>query len=63
MKKPIDKFGKLTKEEQEEKLKSLRDLEVSKEEERAMIFGALRTILPPILIFFAVVYLLIRFIF
>ena len=63
MKKPMDNFGKLSKEEQEEKLKSLRKLEVSKEEERAMIIGALRTILPPILVFFLVLYVLMRIIF
>lgn len=61
-KKPIDKFEDLSEEEIEDRIEDLRKQEFSKEDENAMIFAALKTLLPAVLavcVLFALLVLLI----
>lgn len=48
-KKPMDKFEDLSEEEIEERIEEFRKEEFSKEDENAMIFAALKTLLPAVL--------------
>lgn len=55
LKKPMDPFNKLSKEESEEKLQKVRDLNLTREEENQLIWQAIKTIFLPVFIFFMVV--------
>lgn len=63
MKRPLDPWEDMTEDEKNEKLDDLRDLEVTKKEERAMIWAALKTILPPVIIILAILYAVVFLIF
>lgn len=52
MKDKKDRYRNMTDEEVEKQVEDFRDLDVSPEEERAMIIGAIRAFLPPLIIFF-----------
>lgn len=49
-KKPIDPMKKNSKEEEEEKLKKVRDLNLTKEEENALIWMAIKRIFLPVFV-------------
>ena len=51
----MDPFNKLSKEEQEEKLQKVRDLNLTREEENQLIWQAIKTIFLPVFIFFMIV--------
>lgn len=55
LKKPMGPFNKLSKEESEEKLQKVRDLNLTREEENQLIWQAIKTIFLPVFIFFMVV--------
>lgn len=60
----VDPYEDLSKEEIEKKMDEFASMDITKEEEKAMIKAALKTFLPPIIIlvllFYGVAYLLIR---
>ncbi|MGF0040010.1 hypothetical protein ACQRBF_04425 [Peptoniphilaceae bacterium SGI.131] len=49
-------FGKLSEEEKKKRLEEFRN-SLDKDDERAMIFAALKTFLPPVLVFLLIIYL------
>lgn len=63
MKKPIDPFKDLSQEEIDKKIEALRDLEITKEEERAMIIAAIKAIVPPVILIFFILYIIVSIIF
>lgn len=63
MKGPLDPLEGLTEEEKQNKMDKVRDLDLSPKEERDLIWIALKTILPPVVLILLALYLLLSLVF